>query len=48
MAGVGQGGVVGNQPSKVAWHPIMVGLVDSAEIEFGADSLVRGVSREAM
>lgn len=48
MTGVGQGGGVGNQPSEVAWHLIMVGLVDSAEIEFGADSPVREVSRAAV
>lgn len=33
----GQGSVVRNEPSEVAGHPSMVDLVDSAEIEFGAD-----------
>lgn len=29
--------MIGNDPSEVARHSVMIGFVDSAEIEFGVD-----------
>lgn len=39
----------GNEPSEIVKHPVMLGPIDSAEIEFGEErKSCEGLSREVM